>query len=86
MMAFLFGGKKDANKTQDTKDSPRSVARSPTSLQSSNGRINEEQAIPGSNVKNPKILLQGEVQDRLVSYNSLNSIRTIDKDLLFAGN
>jgi hypothetical protein len=85
-MAFLFRGKKDADKTQDTKDSSKSVARLPTYLQRSNGRVNEKQAIPGSSVENPKIPLQGQAQDRLVSYNSLNSIRTMGKDLLFAEN
>jgi hypothetical protein len=85
-MAFLFRGKKDADKTQDTKDSPRSVTRSPISPQSSNGRINGKQAIPGSSIENPKILLQGRAQNRLVSYNPLNSIRTMGKDLLFAEN
>jgi len=83
-MAFLFRGKKDADKAQDTKDSPRSVTRSPTSPQSSNGRTNGKQAIPGRNIKNPKILPQELAPYRPVSYNSPNSIRIIGKDLLFA--
>jgi hypothetical protein len=57
-MAFLFRGKKDADKTQDIKDNP-SVARPPTSLQSSNGRTNEKQTITGSSVDNPNNLLHG---------------------------
>jgi hypothetical protein len=85
-MAFLFRGKKDADKTQDTKDSPRSVTRSPASPQSSTGRINGKQAIPGRSIKNPKILPQELAPNRPVSYNSLNSIRTMGKDLLFAEN
>jgi hypothetical protein len=82
-MAFLFRGKKDADKTQDTKDSPRSVTRSPASLQSSNRTIHGKQAVPGRNIENPKILPQ---RNRAVSYSSLNSIRTMGKDLLFAKN
>jgi len=85
-MAFLFRGKKDADKTQDTKDSPRSVTRSPASPQSSNRTIHGKQAIPGRSIENPKILPQELAQNRPVSYNSLDSIRTMGKDLLFAEN
>ena len=58
-MAFLFKSKKNADKAQGTKDAPNGVAGSQSSLQSSNGRINEKQTTPGSSVNNSMNSLQG---------------------------
>ena len=58
-MAFLFKSKKNADKAQGTKDVPNGVAGSQSSLQSSNGRLNEKQTTPGSSVNNSMNSLQG---------------------------
>jgi hypothetical protein len=60
-MAFLFKSKKNADKAQG-KDVPNGVAGSQSSLQSSNGRINEKQSTPGSSVNNSMNSLQGGAQ------------------------
>ncbi|TVY65606.1 Tip elongation aberrant protein, partial [Lachnellula suecica] len=63
-MAFLFKSKKNADKAQAAKDGPSGVAGSQSSLQSSNGRMNEKGAVqqsstPGSSVNNSMNSLQG---------------------------
>jgi len=63
-MAFLFKSKKNADKAQAAKDGPNGVAGSQSSLQSSNGRMNEKGAVqqsstPGSSVNNSLNSLQG---------------------------
>jgi hypothetical protein len=58
-MAFLFKSKKNADKAQATKDVPNGVVGSQSSLQSSNGRINEKVSTPGSSVNNSMNSLQG---------------------------
>ena len=63
-MAFLFKSKKNAEKAQAMKDGPTGVAGSQSSLQSSNGRINEKGAVqqsstPSSSVNNSMNSLQG---------------------------
>jgi hypothetical protein len=63
-MAFLFKSKKNADKAQAMKDGPTGVAGSQSSLQSSNGRMNEKGAVqqsstPSSSVNNSMNSLQG---------------------------
>lgn len=63
-MAFLFKSKKNADKAQAAKDGPTGIAGSQSSLQSSNGRLNEKGAVqqtstPGSSVNNSMNSLQG---------------------------
>ncbi|KAG0650252.1 Tip elongation aberrant 1 [Hyphodiscus hymeniophilus] len=58
-MAFLFKSKKNADKSQGTKDVPNGVAGSQSSLQSASGRINEKQSTPASSVNNSLNSLQG---------------------------
>ena len=64
-MAFLFKSKKNVDKVQATKDGSTGVAGSQSSLQSSNGRITQnekgavQQTTPGSSVNNSMNSLQG---------------------------